>query len=693
MISVESPEAYDSALAILRRAFGDSAEFREGQWEAVSAVLEPGRRELVVQRTGWGKSLVYFLATRLLRDAGSGPTLLVSPLLSLMRNQTDLASKFGINAVSINSTNRDEWKSISTDLEEDRIDLLLVSPERLGNPDFVAQLLPGLEQRTRLLVIDEAHCISDWGHDFRPDYRRILRTVARLNADASILATTATANDRVIADIREQLGEQLLVQRGSLMRKSLRLRVQILQDQAERLAWLAQFVPKLSGSGIVYTLTVHDAKRVAEYLAGRGVDARAYYAELPTEERIEMETRFQQNDLKVLCATTALGMGYDKSDVAFVVHFQRPGSVISYYQQIGRAGRSLDRAEVVLLEGSEDDEITEYFIDSAFPEAEVFEKLRELMHDAVFPTLDAITGKTNFRRSKVEKALKLLEVEGAIDRKDDGFHWLNPDWRYEDLRSVEITKLRRRELEQMRVYARLDRCRMEFLAQVLDDPEARPCGNCDVCCDLKHPYPDRELILDALKFLRHDKHIIKSPAFFPPGFGGSERRRKIPSEELHAPGIALSSYNDAGWGKLVRQGKYEGGQFPDELIDPCREAINEMEPNPQWIAWVPSLRSDRVEQFALRLAQAVGLPAHPAVQKVKANLDQKRMQNSTRQLENVWDAFEVDPALVQAGCCLLVDDIVDSGWTLAAIAIKLKGAGSGPVIPLALATARPRGDA
>ncbi len=690
---MQSAQPRDIALQHLSSAFGSDAIFRDGQWEAIEPILQPGSRELVVQRTGWGKSLVYFLATRILRSLGSGPTLLVSPLLSLMRNQSELASRFHLNAVSINSTNRDEWSLIEHELEHDQIDLLLVSPERLGNPDFKVRLLPELERKTRLLVIDEAHCISDWGHDFRPDYRRILESVDRLNPQASILATTATANDRVIEDIREQLGENLKIQRGPLMRESLRLRVQILKDQSERLAWMAQFVPKLTGSGIVYTLTVHDAKRVAEWLQGEGTNAQAYFAELPTEQRIDIEQRFQANDIKVLCATTALGMGYDKADVAFVIHFQRPGSVISYYQQIGRAGRALDRAEVVLLEGSEDDEITQYFIDSAFPGADVFDQIRPLLESGTMPTIDAVTAKTNLRRSKVDKALKLLEVEQAIIHDKEGFRWADSTWNYARLRSEEITHQRMQELEQMREFARTKNCRMEFLALALDDPDARPCGKCDNCQNLTHPYPSQEIILRAIKFLQHDEHIIRSPAFFPPGFTDPQRRKKIPPTEVHEQGVALSVYNDAGWGKLVRAGKYEGGEFSDDLIEPCVEAIRNLDTSPTWLTWVPSNRRGTVERFAQKLASKLGIPAVEAVLKPRANEEQKMMQNSTRQLQNVWDAVEVDADKILPGPCLLFDDIVDSGWTLAAIAIKLKRADASQVIPFALATARPRSDA
>jgi ATP-dependent DNA helicase RecQ len=241
---------------LLRTMLGPRATFREGQWEAISALVEGRSRVLVVQRTGWGKSLVYFIAAKLLRESGTGPTLLISPLLSLMRNQIEAARSLGINARSINSANNEEWTDIEAELAVDQCDVLVVSPERLSNDRFRSQTLPSIQTGIGLFVVDEAHCISDWGHDFRPDYRRIVRIVRGLPKEVPLLATTATANERVGNDIVSQLGTDLVVFRGPLERESLRLQVIELPDQAERLAWLVEHVPGLPGSGIIYCLTV-----------------------------------------------------------------------------------------------------------------------------------------------------------------------------------------------------------------------------------------------------------------------------------------------------------------------------------------------------------------------------------------------------------------------------------------------------
>jgi ATP-dependent DNA helicase RecQ len=349
------------------------AEFRPGQLEAVHDVVVDRARVLCVQRTGWGKSAVYFVATALLREAGSGPTLIISPLLALMRDQIAAAQRLGLRAHTVNSTNRDEWDVVRRELAADTLDLLLISPERLNNPVFREQMLPLFASQTGLLVIDEAHCISDWGHDFRPDYRRVRDVLGALAPDAAVLGTTATANDRVVEDVVEQLAgdaEPMRTYRGPLARPSLRLEVVARPRAAERLAWLVEHLPTLTGSGIVYTLTKRDADQVAAFLNAHGISSISYTGEQGSEERIATEERLRRNALKVVVATSALGMGYDKPDLTFVVHYQSPGSVIAYYQQVGRAGRAVEHADVVLLRGDEDRRIQDFFIEQAFPSRE-----------------------------------------------------------------------------------------------------------------------------------------------------------------------------------------------------------------------------------------------------------------------------------------------------------------------------------
>src|SRR6185369_721185 len=392
------------ARSLLDQMLGPSAGFREGQWQAIEAIVRQRSRVLVVQRTGWGKSLVYFLATKLLREQNAGPTILVSPLLSLMRNQIDAATRIGIRAFTINSSNRAEWDAAESALAHDICDILLISPERLANERFMKSVLPGMSGRAGLFVVDEVHCISDWGHDFRPDYRRIVRVIESLPAGIPVLGTTATANDRVVADVQQQLGPGLVVLRGSLARTSLRLQNIVLSSQAERLAWLAENIQKFKGSGVIYCLTVADVERVSNWLKSQGISADAYHAgDNAKMDREALEKALLGNELKALVATVALGMGFDKPDLAFVIHFQRPGSVVHYYQQVGRAGRAVDRAYGILLSGREDDDIQDYFIESAFPSPEAVMSILDALAASGGLSMNELLARVNVSRSVADR--------------------------------------------------------------------------------------------------------------------------------------------------------------------------------------------------------------------------------------------------------------------------------------------------
>src|SRR6266853_1398779 len=441
----------EKARAILQQMLGPGADFRDGQWEAIDLAANQRQRLLVVQRTGWGKSVVYFLAAKILRDAGAGPTLLISPLLSLMRNQILAAEKLGIHAATIHSENLEEWSQVEAALRAGQVDVLLVSPERLGNAEFLEKLLPLIQGCIGMFVVDEAHCISDWGHDFRPDYRRIVRILRSLPPKVPVLCTTATANDRVVRDIETQI-PRLHILRGPLVRQSLKLYTIVLDSQADRLAWLAQFLPQLPASGIIYTLTIQDARRTAEFLKQRGIVARPYHADLEGGERIAAEQQLLNYEVKALVATVALGMGFDKPDLGFVIHFQRPGSVVAYYQQVGRAGRAVESAYGILLTGVEDDEIQDYFIRTAFPAAEVMEEvLRELKRVEAM-TIEEIGAELNYPYTTLEKALKLLEVDGAVEREGSKYLRTANRWKPDVARAERVTQHRLDELAEIKSY-------------------------------------------------------------------------------------------------------------------------------------------------------------------------------------------------------------------------------------------------
>jgi ATP-dependent DNA helicase RecQ len=689
-----------AALERLRALTADPlAEFRPGQLEAIRDVVADRARVLCVQRTGWGKSAVYFVATALLREVNAGPTLIVSPLLALMRNQIAAAQRLGLSAHTINSTNREEWDAIRDRLADNSIDLLLISPERLNNPRFRDQMLPLFAASVGLLVIDEAHCISDWGHDFRPDYRRVRDMLDLLPAGVAVLGTTATANDRVVADVTEQLAAgtephpptpghaPLRTYRGPLARTSLRLEVVDLPRPAQRLAWLAEHLPELDGSGIVYTLTKRDADQVAVFLNARGISALAYSGDQDTADRVAAEDRLLANQVKAICATSALGMGYDKSDLTFVVHYQAPGSVVAYYQQVGRAGRGVDHADVVLLRGVEDRRIQDFFIEQSFPSRERVTAVLEDLHAAgdAGRSTQELLGVVNIGRGRLEAMLKILDVEGALRR--DGSRWAlveDSGWSYDGERYAHVTALRREEQRAMERFGSDGRCLMRVLQEELDDPEPRDCGRCAVCTAPRFGAPpDPELVELAGRHLRSAPIELEVKKMAPDASGSM---RKIPDDVRVEPGWAVARFGDGGWWPAVERG-LRSGTFESDVVAALADAVRAGAGDVAWVTVVPSVRLGGVlGRLASALAAELGVPALPLVARVQDRPPQSEMANAVQQAANVRGAFRVTgPPPPGAG--VLLDDRRGSGWTLAMVGGQLRKAGADRVIPLALATA------
>lgn len=658
------------ALELLRLGSGHAtATFRNGQEAAIRHVVEGRGRLLVVQKTGWGKSFVYFIATKLLREAGSGPALLISPLLALMRNQIAAAERMGVRAATINSDNVAEWATIETKLARGDIDILLISPERLANEHFRTQVLAGIAGQISLLVIDEAHCISDWGHDFRPHYRMLERIVKTLPHNLRLLATTATANNRVMQDLAAVLGPKLDVSRGDLNRASLTLQTIRLPSQAERLAWLAEQLAALQGHGIIYTLTVRDAYQVADWLKTRGFNVEAYTGETG-DRRERLEQALLNNQVKALVATTALGMGYDKPDLAFVIHYQMPGSVVAYYQQVGRAGRALDSAYGVLLSGQEETGITDWFIHSAFPNREeVAAVLGALENEPNGLSVPELLSRVNLSKGRVDKTIALLSLEAPAPIAKQGTKWqLTAATLSEGFwaRAERLTALRRDEHKQMQEYASLPFGKhMGFLIGALDG---------DLSVVTKPALPplstgvNPELVKDAVAFLRRTNLPIEPRKKWPDG--GMPRygvKGSIALGNQAQAGKALCVWGDAGWGSLVRQGKYHDGRFSDELVGACVKMIHEWNPSPAptWVTSVPSLRHpDLVPNFARRLADGLGLPFYSVIEKTDERPEQKTMANSTQQARNIDGSLALNDQPIPRSPVLLIDDMVDSRWTL-----------------------------
>lgn len=677
------------ALQLLRIGSGQpAAVFRDGQEEAIRHVVEGLGRLLVVQKTGWGKSFVYFVATKLLREQGGGPALLVSPLLALMRNQIAAAERMGVRAASITSDNQDDWPNVEAAIARDEIDILLISPERLANERFQDQVLGRIASKVSLLVIDEAHCISDWGHDFRPHYRLLERVVRNLPRNLRLLATTATANNRVMDDLKNVLGPSLAVSRGDLNRNSLALQTIRLPSQAERLAWLAQQLKTLPGHGIIYTLTVRDAASVSDWLKSRGIRAEAYTGE-SGDRRIELEQALLNNEVKVLVATTALGMGFDKPDLAFVIHYQTPGSVVAYYQQVGRAGRALDAAYGVLLSGDEETDITDYFINNAFPSRDEVDAVINALESAPAGlSVPELLARLNISKGRIEKTISLLSLESPAPIAKLGTKWqltiaqLSPGfWE----RARRLTDLRRAEQAQMQDYVRLKDDHMGFLIRALDGD---PSGVKAPALPLLSSDLDESLVREAVAFLRRTSLPIEPRKVWPAG--GMPRygvNGNIPPPLRAEAGKALCMWGDAGWGGLVRQGKYHDRRFSDELIAACVTLIRQWNPQPfpSWVTAVPSLRHpELVPNFAARLAEALDLPFQMSLEKTDNRPEQKTMANSIQQARNIDGSLAISVAEIPTGPVLLVDDMVDSRWTLTVSAWLLRQHGSGVVWPLVL---------
>ncbi|WP_433605427.1 RecQ family ATP-dependent DNA helicase [Prescottella agglutinans] len=686
----------DEAERLLRELAGPDARLREDQWTAIEALVVGRRRALVVQRTGWGKSAVYFIAAKLLRAHGHGPTVIVSPLLALMRNQVASAERAGVRAATINSGNVTEWDEIHQRVAARELDVLLVSPERLNNPDFRDQVLPSLAADAGLVVVDEAHCVSDWGHDFRPDYRRIRTLVEDLGDGIPVLATTATANDRVVSDVATQLGvggAETLVLRGTLERDSLSMSVVRIAEATQRAAWLAEHLDELPGSGIIYTLTVSAARDLASLLADRGHQVAAYTGQTDAAEREVLENDLLNNRVKALVATSALGMGFDKPDLGFVVHLGAPSSPISYYQQVGRAGRSTDSAEVVLLPGHEDRQIWSYFASVSFPREHIVRKVIDVLDTERPQSTMALEPLVELNRTRLELVLKVLDVDGAVRRVRGGWVATGQPWTYDADRYGRLEVAREAEQQAMLEYERTDECRMTFLRRQLDDPglggDSR-CGRCDNCAGPKYSADvAADAVADTRRRLERPGVDLPPRKQWPTGMAklGISLSGKI--TDGPEPGRVLGRLSDLGWGQRLRA-LLDGpdATVPDAIVDACISVLAAWDwaERPGAVMCVESPTHPLLmRSLTGRLAQVGRLfdlgvlherPGHPPVSAA----------NSAYRVAGLADAWEEPDLSGIDRPVLLLDAVTDTGWTLTMAARTLRRAGAPSVLPFALAT-------
>jgi len=678
-------DIYNTAKSIITRLYGDEAEFREGQYEAIEATML-NKRTLVVQKTGWGKSLVYFICTKLFRNDGKGVTVIVSPLLVLMENQLEAATKLGLKCDVLNSTTKERWDNIIQELTNNSLDLVLITPETLLNSVFQNALK---DINIGFFVIDEAHCISDWGHDFRLKYTQLNRVVRALSPTIPILATTATANNRVIEDLSTQLGDSVHISRGTLMRESLSIQILNLPDTAQRYAWILQNINNLSGSGIIYCLTRRDCDYLTDFLQKNDINALSYYSRNNDEDELDnrkAEELFKENKIKVLVSTIKLGMGYDKGDIAFVIHYQHPSNIVSYYQQIGRAGRNIPRAYTFLMHGQEDKKIQDYFIDTAFPSKDEAKAIVDYVYEnnENGVRLYDVIANVNYRHGRITKALVFLENEGFIYKEKSRYYRTLNEFKYNEVHYNAITQIRKKEQEQMLELINTKRCYSKFVVNCLDDNCDIDCGICANC-----------LGFDEFSSDINDQNLEVAQSYLEKLIFPIEPRVRWAKTSLtgqtkitylNEVGLCISKYGDAGYGTLVKEEKYVSGLFSQQLVGKSASELKDLLNNNKIdaITSVPSLRSNIVEDFAIRLAKRLKINYVALLDKNEAE-PQKSMLNSSYQCENALKSFAIKEDVIMPEYVLLVDDIVDSGWTLTICGYKLLEAGCKRVFPFALA--------
>lgn len=714
----------------------EEARLREDQWRAIEALVVDRRRALVVERTGWGKSAVYFVATALLREGwgpsgkrreegAAGTTIIISPLLALMRDQIKAASRAGLAAETINSANATDWEEIEERVRNGEVDLLLVSPERLNNPNFRADVLPHLAGVTGLLVIDEAHCVSDWGHDFRPDYRRIKTVLGELRPGTPVLATTATANERVTADIAAQLevssadSQGVLVLRGPLDRESLFFSVEHLPEMAQRLAWISQYLATTPGSGIIYCLTTSATAQVSKFLRTAGHAVEPYTGRAEASEREELEAALQGNRLRALVATSALGMGFDKPDLAFIIHVGAPSSPISYYQQVGRGGRGVERAEVILLPGKEDHSIWDWFAAQSFPELEQVQEVLSALDDARFQGYGPLTAAvletaTSLSRGRLEAMLKVLDVDGAVSRTAKGWVSTGVPWSYDAERYARLDAARARERQLMIDYQNLPagQCRMRFLREALDDPKVTSswrCGRCDLCGGLDLA---RRVQADAVarEVQRAQASLdevgipLTARHRWPTGMnrlGQPLLSGAIGPAQRAETGYAVERLDGIGLSAVLRseiaRADSPDGPVPHALREPTLRVLGRLEERlesstaaaPRVVVLIGSRRHpERLRHLGNAVARTLG--ARPLGIMQPGGEVGRHDTGSAFRLAHVageyslatWEPEKV--AALKGAQVVLVDDYADSGWTLTYVTRLLREAGAASVTPFVL---------
>ena len=683
-------EIKEKANLLLKKIYGPDAGFREGQYEAIESALL-GERTLVVQKTGWGKSLVYFMCTRMLREQGKGIAFVISPLLVLMENQTAAATSMGLKCEMLNSKTKERRSIIINEMKKNNIDLVFITPETLQRTDIQEALK---EVNIGLFVIDEVHCISDWGHDFRKEYMEIHKILDFLPSNIPVIATTATANNRVIKDLEIQLGSNVYVSRGNLMRDNLYIQVLPLKTAVERYAWILENINKFEGSGIIYCLTTKDCLYLEKFLRMNGINAMSYFSRNEKEEylNIEAEEKFQKNEIKVIVATIKLGMGYDKGDISFVIHYQQPSNIISYYQQIGRAGRNIELAETFLMVGIEDVDIQNHFINTAFPKESEFINVLNYINSKAGVSLSAIQCAMNYRRNKTEQVVEFLEKEEYIYK--EGYHYYRTikEFKYNKEKYEKITQIRKDEQEEFIEYTKTSECYNKVIVNNLNCYPEHSCGVCRNC--LGYDKYSSKVSEDAIKKAIESREKILLPILPRKIIPKTNYNDKITIKKPNEEGICLAKYGEPEYGLLVKKEKYGNNEeFSSKLIDKTVSVLKNIiiKENIEAITYVPSLRSEIVKNFANQVSEKLGIPCMNLIDKTEGR-KQKELDGSIYQCENAIKTFHIKKMLIIPKKVILIDDIVDSKWTLTICGYLLTENGVNKVFPFALADSSSKKD-
>ena len=656
-------------------------QFFDEQWETVESLLN-GQRILLIHRTGFGKSLCYQFPAILF----DGITVVFSPLIALMRDQIQQLNSLGILAECVNSEQTEEENSeILRRAVQNEVKILYIAPERQENLQWLEAVK---EMNLSMVVIDEAHCISVWGHDFRPAFGRIINLVKSLPHDSPVLATTATATEKVAQDIIQQMEGNVMYIRGNLMRENLILNVVRVFSEDDKLAFLARYVPKFQGTGIIYTGTRVNTEVYSNFLNRRGIDAVNYNAGFDPETRRYIEEGLLNNRWKCVVATNALGMGIDKPDLRFIIHTQIPASPIHYYQEIGRAGRDGKKALIILLYNPEDRELPEHFIENSRPPIDNYQRVIDRLKERTMGIRDLMR-KTNLNRTKIEVIVGDLVnqsiVNEVVSDRSKKYEYLGVAPQLDTTAFDEFREFKSRELDKIIEYAETDKCRMFYLCDYLEDRDVKVCHKCDNCRGKKWIY---EINAEWQEKVDDFKNNYFPEIDLVPK---SQQDKPLPERKSKlVNGVAFSYYGFSNVGSTIHHCKYEnGGDFPDFLLDGVLKVYHSYFKDEKFdlIIYAPPTQSgDLVKNFAEKVSTALEIPLSHGLIKRRDTEPQKVFQNTLLKKDNVKDAFEYkNHAEVKGKNVLLIDDICDSRATIKEIGKLMSKRGVNKIAPLVIA--------